>query len=93
MFVKHELTIDEMSDFLWGTAREKWINATGKQRVAVWNMLEDSFYNEVPEDAAVNDAVAYNCDDIFFPEDEEYDEPLNRKLELRIRRLEKIINI
>lgn len=93
MLVKHELTIDEMSDFLWGAAREKWINATEDQRQAVWDMLEDSFYNEVPEDVTVNDAVAYNCDDIFFSEDEEYDESLNRKLELRIRRLEKIINI
>lgn len=95
MYVKHELTIDEMPDFLWGAAREKWIDATEDQRQNVWDMLEDSFYNEVPEDVTINDAVAYDCDDIFFPEDEDgedYDESLKRnKLESRIKRLEKLM--
>lgn len=95
MYVKHELTFDEMADFLWGAAREKWIEASEDTRRAVWDMLEDSFYNEVPEDATVNDAVAYDCDDIFFTEDEddeEYDESLKRnKLESRIKRLEKLM--
>lgn len=93
MFVKHEITFDEMPDFLWGTAREKWINASEEQRQAVWDMLEDSFVNEIPEETTINDAVAYDCDDIFFPEDEEYDESLKRnKLESRIKRLEKLIS-
>ncbi len=94
MYVKHELTFDEMTNFLWGEAREKWVEATEDQRQMVWDMLEDSFYNEVPEDVTVNDAVAYDCDDIFFPEDEdeEYDESLKRnKLESRIKRLEKLM--
>lgn len=92
MYVKHELTFDEMADFLWGDAREKWIDATEDQRQIVWDMLEDSFYNEVPEDVTINDAVAYDCDDIFYPEDEEYDESLKRnKLESRIKRLEKLM--
>lgn len=95
MYVKHELTFDEMADFLWGEAREKWVEATEDQRQMVWDMLEDSFYNEVPEDVTVNDAVAYDCDDIFFPEDEDdedYDESLKRnKLESRIKRLEKLM--
>lgn len=94
MYVKHELTFDEMTDFLWGAAREKWVDATEDQRQMVWDMLEDSFYNEVPEDVTVNDAVAYDCNDIFFPkdEDEEYDESLKRnKLESRIKRLEKLM--
>lgn len=96
MFVKQELTFDEMRDFLWGDAREKWIDATEDQRQMVWNMLEDIFYDELPEDVTVNDVVAYDCDDIFFPEDddedEEYDESLKRnKLESRIKRLEKLM--
>ncbi len=102
MYVKHELTIDEMTDFLWGAAREKWVDATGDQRRMVWDRLEDSFYKAVPEDVTVNDAVAYDCNDIFFPEDEddeeydeddeEYDESLKRnKLESRIKRLEKLM--
>lgn len=92
MFVKRELTIDEMPDFLWGPAKEKWIDATDEQHEAVWDMLEESFANEVPEETTVNDAVAYDCDDIFFPEDE-YEESLKRKkLESRIARLEKILN-
>lgn len=41
-------------------------------------MLEDVFHDEIPEDATVNDTVAYDCDDIFFPEDE-YEESLKRK--------------
>lgn len=91
MFVKHELTFDEMTDFLWGPAKEKWIDATDEQREAVWDMLEESFANEVPEETIINDAVAYDCDDIFFPEDE-YNESLKRnKLESRIKRLEKLV--
>lgn len=78
MFVKHEITFDEMTDFLWGAAREKWIDATDEQREVVWDMLEDSFADEVPEETTINDAVAYDCDDIFFPEDE-YKESLKRK--------------
>jgi hypothetical protein len=94
MFVKKELIFDDMPDFLWGAAREKWINATEDQRQMVWDMLEDSFYNEIPEEVTVNDAVAYDCDDIFFPEDEEENESFNRrrKLESRIKRLEKMLS-
>lgn len=78
MYIKQELTFDDMTNFLWGEAREKWVDATEDKRQMVWDMLEDSFYNEIPEDVTVNDAVAYDCDDIFFPEDE-YEESLKRK--------------
>lgn len=92
MYVKHELTFDEMTDFLWGPAREKWIDASEDVRHAVWDMLEESFADEVPEETTINDAVAYDYDDIFFQEDEEYDESLKRnKLESRIKRLEKLM--
>lgn len=95
MYVKHELTIDEMDDFLWGPARENWINASDGERQAIWDMLEDVFYGQVPEDVAVNDVVAYDLDDILHSEDDEdedYDESLKRtKLESRIKRLEKLI--
>lgn len=95
MFVKHEITFDEMGDFLWGNAREKWNNASKKQQRMIWDILEDSFNNEVPEDVAVNDAVEYDFNDIFFPEDEgdeDYDESLKQnKLESRIKRLEKLM--
>ena len=91
MFVKHEITFDEMPDFLWGAARENWVSASEEQRLAVWDMLEDVFSGETPEDVAVNDFIAFECDDIFSSEDD-YDESLKRnKLESRIKRLEKLI--
>ena len=93
MYVKHELTFDEMSDFLWGLARENWVEATEDERRYAWDMLEEAFYNEIPEDTKVNAAIAYDSD-VFFPkdEDEEYDESLKRnKLESRIKRLEKLM--
>lgn len=98
MYVKKELTFDEMSDFLWGPARDLWNKASDEQRQAVWDMLEDVFYNEIPDETSVNDVVSFECDDIFFPEEaEEYDESLKRnkakenKLESRIKRLEKLL--
>ena len=96
MYVKKELTFDEMSDFLWGGARDRWRDATDEQRQAVWDMLEDVFHNEIPDETTVNDAVWFDCDEYFFPE--EYDESLKRnkakqnKLEARIKRLEKILS-
>lgn len=98
MYVKKELTFDEMSDFLWGPARDLWNKATDEQREAVWDMLEDTFYNEIPDETTVNDIVWHDCDEYFFPEEaEEYDESLKRnkakenKLESRIKRLEKLL--
>lgn len=99
MYVKKELTLDDMSDFLWGGARDKWRDATDEQREAVWDMLEDVFYNKIPDETTVNDFIWFDCDDIFFPEEaEEYDESLKRnkvkqnKLESRIKRLEKLLS-
>lgn len=93
MIVKHEITYDEMPDFLWGPARENWISATEDQRLAAWDAIEDVFSGEVPEDVAVNDFIAFECGDIFSSEeDEDYDESLQRnKLESRIKRLEKLV--
>lgn len=91
MIVKHEITFDEMPDFLWGAARENWVSASEEQRLAAWDMLEDVFSGETPEDVTVNDFVAFEFDDIFSSEDD-YDESLKRnKLESRIKRLEKFI--
>jgi hypothetical protein len=91
MIVKHELTFDEMPDFLWGVARENWVSASEEQRLAAWDMLEDIFNGEAPEDVAINDFIAFECSDIFSSEDD-YDESLKRnKLESRIKRLEKFI--
>ena len=99
MYVKKELTIDDMSDFLWGPARDLWNKADDDQRQAVWDMLEDVFYEEIPDETSVNDFVWHDCDDIFFPEEaEDYDESFKRnkakenKLEARIKRLEKLLS-
>lgn len=99
MYVKKELTFDDMSDFLWSGARDRWQDATDEQRQAVWDMLEDVFYEEIPDETTVNDFVWFDCDDIFSTEEaEEYDESLKRnninrnKLESRIKRLEKLLS-
>lgn len=90
MFVKKEITFDDMGDFLWGPAQEKWLNATDGQREEIWDILESSFVDDIPEATTVNDAVAYDFNDVFFPE--EYDESMRRKkLESRMNRIERLL--
>jgi len=92
MYIKHELTFDDMGDFLWGNAIDNWDFATEEQQLAAWDTLIDVFQDEIPEDTKVNDFIAFECDDIFSPKDEDYDESLKRnKLESRIKRLEKFM--
>ena len=93
MFVKKELTFDDMADFLWGLARENWLDATDNERRDIWYALEDIFSGDVPEAVTVNDAVAFDFDTLLGKEDDEENESFNRrrKLESRIKRLEKML--
>lgn len=54
---------------LWQGARDRWNDATYEQKQAVVDRIEDYFDN--PTDVEINDFVWFDCDDIFFPEDNE----------------------
>lgn len=91
MFVKKEITIDDMSDFLWGEARKRWLEASDDQREAVWDLLDAVFGNEIPDETAINDFVWNDCDDVFSNEEYEslkHCKSKQSKLESRIKRLE-----
>lgn len=59
----------DFSQFFWSGAREKWAEATEGQRQAVLTRLEDWYGDGIVEDTAINDAVWFECDDIFFREE------------------------
>ncbi len=65
--------INDLGDLLWGGASERWDDATDEQREAVFERILDYFYDEV-EDTSINDFVWFDCDDIFFAEDEDNEE-------------------
>lgn len=66
----------EPSDFIfWGGARDRMNDATEEQKQAVYERLED-YTNDGTEwsETAINDLVWFDCDDIFFPENDEEEE-------------------
>lgn len=46
-------------------------DATEEQRQLVYARIEDAFVDDFPTKTDVNDLVWFECDDIFFPEEEE----------------------
>ena len=83
MYVKNDIDKNDLDDLLWSGARDRWIDATDEQKEEVWSRLEDWFYDEVPTMTEVNDTIWFECDDIFFPEeeDEEAEESCKRHTE------------
>lgn len=50
-------------------------DATNEQRDQVFERIAEEFeYNEDITETDINDLVWFECDDIFFPEDEDEDE-------------------
>ena len=49
-------------------------DATEEQRQLVCARLEDVFVDDFPTETDVNDFVWFECDDIFYPEEEEEEE-------------------
>lgn len=81
MFVKMDIDINDLDNLLWSGARQKWDGATDAQKEAVWDSVEAAFGDETPEMVELNDFIWYDCDEIFFPEEEEKDEARCRRIE------------
>ena len=81
MFVKMDIDINDLDSLLWSGARQKWDGATDAQKEAVWDSVEAAFGDETPEMVELNDFIWYDCDHIFFPEEEEKDEARCRRSE------------
>lgn len=69
MIVKYELDPEDFE--FWGGAKAKMDGATEEQRQLVYARVDDAFVDDFPTKTDVNNLVWLECDDIFFPEDEE----------------------
>ena len=62
----------------WAGARERMNDATDDQREQVFERITEEFEcNEDVTETDINDLVWFECDDIFFPEDEDEDEKID----------------
>lgn len=69
MIVKREINPEDFQ--FWGGAKARIDDATEEQRQLVFARLDDMFVDEFPTEGEVNDFVWFECDDIFYPDDEE----------------------
>lgn len=69
MFYKVEFNIYNF-DF-WAGAYDRVRNATNEQLDQVAKRIEDMLGDDIPSDVDINDFVSFECDDIFFPEEDE----------------------
>ncbi len=84
MEVKRELSFDDLDHFFWAGARDRWNDATDDQKERVWERLNEWFSDEIPSETDINDAVWFECDDIFDEDEEdEMDESIRRRRNLR----------
>lgn len=68
MIVKREVDPEDFE--FWGGAKARVDDATEEQRQLVFARLEDVFVDDFPTETDVNDYVWFECDDIFYPEEE-----------------------
>lgn len=71
MSVSYNVVLNECSELdnkLWGGAADKWNNATDEQKELIWNNLCD--FNEFDSFTQINDYIWYDCDEIFYPEED-----------------------
>lgn len=74
MWFKKEIDIDDLDDFFWSGARDRWNDATDDQKKEVWNRIQewaDCRENDLLSDTEINDLVWFECDDIFYREEDE----------------------
>ena len=73
MKVYHEIDVEDFE--FWAGARDRMNTATEEQRKRVFDRIEDVFfYEEFVNETAINDMVWFDCDDIFYPDEEEEEE-------------------
>lgn len=68
MFYKVEFDMDGFE--FWGGAAKRLEGVTEDQRQAVADRIEETFEGESPDETAINDLVWFECDDIFYGEEE-----------------------
>lgn len=74
MYIKQDYDIDDLYKLLWSGAKDRWDDATDEQRQQVWDRITNSWYDDEanpPTMTDINDLIWFECDDIFFPEEEE----------------------
>ena len=73
MKICREIDIDDLVQILRCEAKRKWDDATEVQKDLVWQLINDIFAinGNIPTESEINDFVWLQCDDIFFPEDED----------------------
>lgn len=71
MKVCYECDVDQFE--FWSGAKDRWLDATEDQREQVAERLEEyaAMSESVLTETEVNDIVWFECDDIFFGENEE----------------------
>lgn len=69
MIVKREVDPEDFE--FWGGAKARMDDATEEQRQLVYARIEDAFVDDFPTETDVNDLVWFECDDIFYPEEED----------------------
>lgn len=72
MWYKTEFDINSFE--FWSGAKTRMDNATEDQINRVEERLEECFSGDMPTDGQINDFVWFECDDIFFEDEEENDE-------------------
>lgn len=69
--ITYKVTQDLDNFEFWVGARDRMNDATDEQREQVFErIVEELEYNEDATETDINDLVWFECDDIFFPEDE-----------------------
>ena len=89
MEVKRELDFNDLDNFFWSGAKDRWDDATDDQKERVWERLNEWFADEIPTETEINDTVWFECDDIFFEENE--DEDMDESVQRRRRNLRRVI--
>lgn len=73
--ITYKVTQDLDNFEFWAGARDRMNDATNEQREQVFERIAEEFeYNEDITETDINDLVWFECDDIFFHEDEDEDE-------------------
>lgn len=69
--IKQEIDIDDLDNLLYGNAAEKWADADDDVREQIWSAIEDIFYSGNYTLTDLNDYVAFDCDEFFYPDEDE----------------------
>ncbi len=72
MYIKQNYEMEDIYKHLWDGAKERWLDATDEQRQHVWDRIS-YYWDELnpPTMTEINDFIWFDCDDIFFPDDNE----------------------